>query len=164
MDEQRQNAEALVATIQLAEAASASIRRCGTQEEEVERRASVRALIRGSRALVRALSQFADGAAAHTDGVHCASRMDDEVRAVKEALTDFVFAARQAAQCNAPMLPSDREVTVPTTGIGSHDTTLGAFHASWLPLRWPPLAKRDDIDVLPPMTDQGHEEVASPPA
>ena len=162
MSEQRHHAEELVAAMQLADAAKASIRRCGTQEQEVQRRASVRALVRSSRALARVLGRFADCAGPHADGVHSFSRMDAEVAALNEALGDFVFAAQQAAQCDARTAPAtDREVSVP----GSPDEALSALHANWLPLRWPKAnSSLDGIDALAAIIDQTHGEESAPPS
>ena len=134
MSELRHSAEEIVAAMQVAAAAQASIRRHGSQDLEAERRANVRGLVRASRALARELSQFADCAGAHGEGIHCSARMDTEVAALNEALADFIYAARQAG---GPSPEADKEVDVPLTRSPASDAGLLALHANWLPLRLP---------------------------
>jgi hypothetical protein len=115
MTEQRHEAEEIVSALDVVGAARASLLRFGIHDLEAERRGAVHAMVRGSRALVTALDRFSECASAHTRGVHCGSGMDSEVKALTEALGDWIFAVRRAATLSrdASRVAGDVEVLLP---------------------------------------------------
>jgi hypothetical protein len=94
----RHDAEEQTETLDLASAAALMLKRCGQPELEADRRGAVRAMVHGARSLSHALERFAACAAHHAHGMHCSADMNNEVNALNEALADWTFAVRHAAE------------------------------------------------------------------
>ena len=146
MSQQRCDAESLVEALEVRRAAESTLHRWGVLQQEVERRSAVRAMVRSSRELSQALDKFAGCAAAHADGNHCSSRMDEEVARLEQALGDFVFAMQHAAACSSMTSSPAADVEVPLANARP-------AHANWLPLRNP---------ALPPIVHAGGDVLARP--